>query len=475
MNAGDSAVTTTLYWMRKDFRLSDNAALDRALEADGPVIPVCLYDEVAEGYGAAPKWRWGEAIRYFASALEDKGSRLILRRGSAVETLRALIAETGATRVVWGRQYDRAGKERDAAVKSALKDDGIEAFSVRNHTLFDPWDIESKTGTPYRVYTPFKNRCLERETFGDTIDVPASLKPPSDWPASDALDDWGLGDAMNRGAAVVAEYAVIGEEAARGRLGAFIQKVEDYNDARDRPDIFGTSRLSENLAWGEISPLTIWTAVEGSKAAGTKGAQVYQSEILWREFAYHLTHYYPNIGDENWREEWNAFPWRGDTDDADAWRRGRTGITFVDAAMRELYTTGYMHNRLRMLAASLLTKNLMTDWRIGEQWFAECLIDWDPCSNAMGWQWAAGSGPDAAPFFRIFNPDTQQDKFDPKGLYRRQWLAETSDNPSKDARNFFDAIPHSWDMSADMKAPKPIVDLKAGRERALAAYKDMRA
>ena len=467
-------MTTTLYWMRKDFRLSDNAALARALETDGTVIPVCLYDEVAESYGAAPKWRWGEAIQHFAASLENKGSRLILRRGKALDTLRELIEETGATRVVWGRQYDRAAKERDAAVKSALKDDGIDAFSVRNHTLFDPWDIETKSGGPYRVYTPFKNRCLEAETFGDPIDVPGSLNPPTEWPASDSLDDWALAAPMNRGAAVVAQYANIGEEAARGRLGAFMKKITDYDDARERPDTVGTSRLSENLAWGEISPLTIWTAVEASKASGTKGAKVYQSEILWREFAYHLTHYYPDIGDENWREEWDAFPWREDNKDAEAWRRGRTGIAFVDAAMRELYTTGYMHNRLRMLAASLLTKNLMTDWRVGERWFAECLTDWDPCSNAMGWQWAAGSGPDAAPFFRIFNPDTQIDKFDPQRDYTENWLAEKTAKSGKDARNFFEAIPRSWDMSDDMKLPTPIVDLKEGRERALAAYKDMR-
>jgi len=389
-------LTTTLYWVRKDFRLGDNAALDLALQGNGPVIPVCLLDEVVEGYGAAPSWRWGEAVKVFAETLESKGSRLILRRGDALPALRNLVKETGATRVVWGRQYDPAAKERDTAVKAALKSDGLEAVSIRNHLLSEPWEIETKTGGPYRVYTPYKNACLARDTLDSALPTPADLNPPADWPASDSLADWNLGAAMNRGARIVAQYAVIGEKAATGRLGAFVNKVSDYDTDRDRPDIIGTSRLSENLAWGEISPRTIWSAIREATHGNDKGAQVYLSEILWREFAYHLLHHYPSIGTENWREEWNSFPWREDNDDAEQWRRGRTGLPFVDAAMRELYTTGTMHNRLRMLTASTLTKHLMTHWRVGEQWFADCLIDWDPASNAMGWQWAAGSGPDAS-------------------------------------------------------------------------------
>jgi len=465
---------TTLYWVRKDFRLSDNAALQTALEGDGTVVPICLLDEVVETYGAAPRWRWGEAVRVFSDALDAKGSRLILRRGEALETLRTLIKEIGATRVVWGRQYDRAAKARDTAIKAALKDDGIDAISVRSHLLFEPWDVETKTGGPYRVYTPFKNACLARESFDAPSSAPSDLSPPSTWPKSENLGDWSLGDAMNRGSAIVSEYAGIGEAAAHGRLGAFIKKISDYSVARDRPDIVGTSRLSENLAWGEISPLRIWAVVREATDTGDKGAQVFLSEILWREFAYHLLHHYPDIEDANWRKEWDAFPWRQDNKDAERWRRGMTGLPFVDAAMRELYTTGTMHNRLRMLTASTLTKHLMTDWRVGEKWFADCLLDWDPASNAMGWQWAAGSGPDASPFFRIFNPETQRDKFDPKGAYVENWVAEKSSRPPKDARNYFDAIPRSWGMSANQNYPDPIVDLKEGRERALAAYKEMR-
>jgi len=343
------------------------------MDGNGPVIPVCLLDEVVETYGAAPKWRWGEAVKFFSQRVEQLSSNLILRRGDALTTLRALIAETGANRVVWGRQYDRLAKARDTKVKAALKSDGIEAISVRNHLLFEPWDIETKTGGPYRVYTPFKNTCLARDVYDANIPAPSNLVPLDVWPKSETLSDWGLDRAMNRGAAVVANYSAIGEQAALDRLDTFSEKIADYVAARDVPSIVGTSRLSENLAWGEISPLTIWNTVRQSRSANTKGAQVYLSEILWREFAYHLTHHYPNITDANWRDEWNAFPWRSDNDDAERWRRGMTGIPFVDAAMRELYTTGTMHNRLRMLTASLLTKHSLNASVIGIQ----PLMRWD--------------------------------------------------------------------------------------------------
>ncbi len=466
---------TTLYWIRKDFRFSDNSALLTAINGDGPVIPVCILDEVVEAYGAAPKWRWSEGVRQFSGMLEGIGSKLVLRRGDALQTMRALIKETGASRVVWGRQYDRAAKARDTEVKAALKNDSVDAISVRNHLLFEPWDIETKTGGPYRVYTPFKNACLARDIHDADMPAPTQIPSPNSWPKSDELSDWNLSAAMNRGAEIVANYSAIGEQAALKRLDTFCAKVSDYVTARDVPSVVGTSRLSENLAWGEISPLTIWKAITACTEGQSKGAQVYLSEILWREFAYHLMHHYPDIIDSNWRDEWDAFPWRSDNDDAEHWRRGMTGIPFVDAAMRELYTTGTMHNRLRMLTASLLTKHLMTHWRVGEQWFSECLTDWDPASNAMGWQWAAGSGPDASPFFRIFNPETQMNKFDPKNDYVSNWIAEMSEQTSQDAQNFYAAIPRGWKMNPDQNYPEALVDLKAGRERALAAYKDMRS
>ena len=465
----------TILWIRKDFRLSENRALATALEGGGPVIPVFILDEVIEAYGAAPKWRLSRAIDTFSAALAEKGSRLILRRGDALSVLHKLIKETGAKRVVWGRQYDKAAKERDTGVKSALKDDGLDAIIVSNHLLFEPWEIETKSGGPYKVYTPFKNTCFDRADFPSPLSPPSKIPAPETWPDSDTLADWGLEAAMDRGAGIVSQYARVGEKAARARLGAFLKKIDDYNEARDRPDEDGTSGLSENLAWGEISPLMIWHSVREAPHGNNKGATVFLQEIVWREFAYHLLHHFPGIDTENWRAGWENFPWRDDNDEAERWRRGMTGLPFVDAAMRELYATGTMHNRLRMLTASVLTKHLLTDWRVGERWFADCLIDWDPASNAMGWQWVAGCGPDASPFFRIFNPEAQREKFDPKSVYVENWVAECAKGHiSKDARNFFAAMPRSWSMDASQNYPEPIVGLKVRREKALEAYQKVK-
>ena len=465
----------TILWIRKEFRLADNPALAEALAGDGPVIPVFILDSVTrESGGAAAQWRRGCAIAAFAEALEAKGQRLILRRGEALETLRALVAETGARRVVWGRHYDKASRERDTAVKAALEEDGVEAVSVRAHVMFEPWTIETKTGGPYRVYSPYKRACFDREEeIGDPIPAPDDLAAPDAWPDGEALEDWALGAGMDRGGDIVARYANIGEAAALERLEDFVEIAADYDDGRNRLARTGTSRLSENYAWGEISTRTAWHRIRSYMARSTKpdkGPTVYLQELLWREFAYHLLFHYPYLGSENWREEWKDFPWRGDNDDAERWRRGMTGVAGVDAAMRELYATGYMHNRMRMLTASYLTKHLMTDWRVGEAWFRECLTDHDPASNAMGWQWVAGSGPDATPFFRIFNPETQVEKFDSKDGYVARWL----DPESEDAAAFFEAIPRSWSMAPHDPRPEPVIGLKEGRERALAAYKEMR-
>ncbi|MCE8469616.1 DNA photolyase family protein, partial [Rhodovulum sulfidophilum] len=296
---------------------------------------------------------------------------------------------------------------------------------------------------------------------------------PDFWPASDEIEDWRMGAALGRGAAVLARHASVGEEAAQGRLGAFAaQKVADYAERRDFPAAGATSRLSEHLSWGEISPRSCWHAGLRAMEAGKAGAETFLKELVWREFAWHLLWHSPHIAERNWREGWDDFPWStdGDSPEATAWKRGRTGIPFVDAAMREMYVTGTMHNRARMVAASWLTKNLMTHWRVGMDWFADHLTDWDPSSNAMGWQWVAGSGPDAAPYFRIFNPETQAAKFDPDGAYRDAWIAEGRQSPGQGALDYFDAVPRAWGLSPDAAYPAPAVTPEAGRRRALAAY-----
>ena len=307
----------------------------------------------------------------------------------------------------------------------------------------------------------------------DAIAKPTAIPAPETWPPSDTLESWALAAAMRRGASIVAAWQCVGEGAARKRLDDFIDaKVEAYKERRDFPAEEATSQLSENLAYGEISPRVIWHAGWRAHHEGAKGAEHFVKELVWREFSYHLAYHTPEIVERNWRPEWDEFPWNEDEDHPHviAWKQGRTGEPFVDAAMREMYVTGKMHNRARMIVASYLCKHLMSHWKIGQRWFEECLTDWDPAANAMGWQWTAGSGPDAAPYFRIFNPATQLEKFDAKDAYRRRWIAEGSARPSETALSYFDAVPLSWGLDPKASYPERIVTLAEGRDRALAAY-----
>ncbi|BDW85310.1 cryptochrome/photolyase family protein [Roseicyclus marinus] len=463
-----------IYWTRRDFRLSDNPALVAACESGAPVIPVFVHDETIDALGAAPKWRLGLGAEAFGARLAEVGSRLVFRRGEALVVLRALVAETGARAVHWNRLYDPVSRKRDEAVKAALKAEGVTVVSHAGHLVHEPWTVETGTGGFYKVYTPFWKAVRGREV-AEPLAVP-KLQMPEVWPASEDVAAWGMGRAMDRGAAVVRPHCVIGEAGAQGRLGAFIaHRIGDYGEARDRLDVDGTSGLSENLTHGEISARVCWHAGMRAMAEGKAGAETFLKELIWRDFAYHLMHHTPHIVARNWREDWEAFPWNTDADHphVQAWMRGRTGMAIVDAAMREMYVTGRMHNRARMLVASYLTKHLMTHWKIGMDWFADCLVDWDPASNAMGWQWSAGSGPDATPYFRVFNPETQAEKFDPLGRYRRAYVAELSGRPPETALAYFEAVPRSWEMHPGQPYPaRPVVDAAEGRKRALAAYEN---
>ena len=464
----------TLVWFRRDLRLSDHAALTAAVARGGPVIPVFLRDAVVDGLGAAPKWRLGLGVECLAEALTEKGSRLILRSGDAREVIPALVKETGAGAVYWQRAYDPASVDRDKDVKAALKDAGIAAESFAGHVMFEPWTVETKQGEFYKVYTPFWKSVRDR-IVKEPLAAPPALPAPQTWPRGEALADWALGAAMDRGADVVRPFVQLGEKAAQARLGAFMaSKVADYDSMRDIPGADGTSNLSENLSLGEISPSQCWHAGQRAMQDGKAGAETFLKELVWREFAYHLMWHTPRILSDNWREDWASFPWNEDErkKEVKAWKQGRTGVRFVDAAMREMYVTGRMHNRGRMIVASYLTKHLMCHWKIGMDWFDDCLIDWDPASNAMGWQWSAGSGPDATPYFRVFNPVTQLDKFDKERDYVSRWIAEEYETAHPDALSYFKAIPRSWSMSPDDSYPDPIVTPDEGRKRALSAYEN---
>ncbi|TNC52727.1 deoxyribodipyrimidine photo-lyase [Rubellimicrobium rubrum] len=465
----DSA-TPILIWFRRDLRLTDHPALSAATATGRPVIPVFLCDEGVEALGAAPRMRLGLGVAELARSLEALGSRLILRRGAALPTLRALAAETGAGAVWWTRLHDPLSRRRDDGVMQGL---GVEGRAFPGHLLHEPEAIRTGAGGGFKVYGPFF-RALRARDPGEPLPAPSRLAPPRTWPQSEELAGWRLDAAMNRGGPIVAAWQNPGEARARERLDRFVaERIGGYAKARDYPAQDGSSRLSENLTTGEISARTCWHAGTAALDRGEAGAEQFLKELAWRDFSHHLLFHSPGIATDHWRPEWRSFPWAQDADSplVRAWQRGRTGIRLVDAAMREMFVTGRMHNRARMIAASLLTKHMMTDWRVGLKWFEDCLTDWDPAANAVNWQWVAGSGPDASPFFRIFSPQSQAKAYDGKGEYERMWVAEGQAAPPATALSFFDAAPRSWGMSPRDPIPAPVLDLAIAREAALAAFR----
>ena len=458
-----------ILWFRRDLRLADLPMLTAAVATGRPLVPLFILDPETEAIGAAAKWRLGLSLADLQARLRGLGSGLTLRRGAALDVLCAVIAETGAAGVHWSRLYDPVAVARDTGVKAALKG-VVDVTSHAGHLLHEPHTVETGSGGFYRVYTPFWRTVKDRDVAAPAP-APRALHAPDVWPVSDRLDDWQLGAAMRRGAAIVAPHQRVGEVAALDRMAWFLGgPVDDYDNGRNMCAVAGTSGLSQNLALGEIGPRTIWHAGMRALHEGRRGAETFLKEIVWREFSYHLIFHTPHIVTGNWKPEWDSFAWRGENPDAMRWKQGMTGEPFVDAAMREMYVTGTMHNRGRMIVASYLTKHLLTDWRVGLQWFADCLTDWDPAANAMGWQWAAGSGPDAAPYFRIFNPATQAEKFDPGSVYRKRFIAELSRNPGPEAQAYFDAVPRKWALDPARRYPMPLIDLAEGRARALKAY-----
>ena len=451
--------TPTLVWLRRDLRLADNPALQDALRRGGAVIPVYVDDDAEEGAwrpGAASRWWLHHSLAALNADLQARGSRLILRRGPALATLRALCAESGAAGVVWNRRYEPAVVQRDQRVKSALQTDGVQVASHNGALLAEPWEVSNRDGGPFRVFTPFWRQLMNSLRPAAPLPAPARIPAPPAWPRSAALADLGFLPEVIWYRGIEAAWQP-GEGGAAQRLAAFCATALDgYRDRRERPDLAGTSRLSPHLHFGEISPRQLWQAIgDAESARGLPAAEwrhgKFLAELIWREFAHHLLFHFPHTANEPLHAGFRAFPWREDAAQLAAWQRGRTGIALVDAGMRELWHTGWMHNRVRMVVASFLVKNLRIDWRQGARWFWDTLVDADLASNTLGWQWSAGCGADAAPYFRIFNPDTQARKFDPDGRYRDRWL------------------------DAAARERPPLVDLAASRTAALAAWRDMRA
>lgn len=468
-----------IYWIRKDLRLHDNRALMAAARDGRPVIAVHIREDDGNGpLGAAQAWWLERSLAALAKDYETLGNRLILRSGNPQSILRDLAGETGAEEIFWNRRYDPPGIATDTDVKRHLREDGFTVESFAGHILHEPSRMRTRTGGPYRVYTPFWKAFSADAHVPAPIDPPQRLTAPDRFPSSEDLRDWALYAAKPDWAAGFVPLWTPGEKGAYDRLKHFIDdKASGYADNRDRPAEDATSMLSSHLALGEITPATIWHAINDADGIADDNRRKFLQELVWRDFSYHLLFHAPDLATKNWNDRFDAFEWSDDAAGFDAWTRGETGFPIVDAGMRQLWQQGWMHNRVRMIAASFLIKDLRIDWRRGEQWFRDTLVDADPASNAASWQWVAGSGADAAPFFRIFNPVLQGQKFDPDGDYVRHYVPELSKLPAKYIHNPHEAPDHvlaEAGIHPEKTYPKPIVDHKLARKRALMAFEKIK-
>jgi deoxyribodipyrimidine photo-lyase len=460
----------TLVWFRQDLRLRDNSALHAACARGSPVMPVFIWAPEEEGAwppGSASRWWLHQSLRSLDEALRQHGLRLIVRRGPALEVLRTLLAETGAGAVYWNRRYEPAAQDCSRRVKAALRRDGIVARGFNSALLCEPTELLNQGGKPYQVYTPFMRRLLQSVNPPPALPVPQALRAPLHWPVSMGIDALALMPRVPWFASLAACWQP-GESGADARLQNFLNtRFHNYEDARDLPAAAGTSGLSPHLHFGEIGPRQIWHTL-GAQRRGSRPGAMFLRELVWREFGYHLLHHFPHTADAPLREEFAHFPWRQDLAGLSSWQTGETGIPMVDAGMRELWATGVMHNRVRMIAASFLVKNLLLPWQHGARWFWDTLVDADLASNTLNWQWVAGCGADAAPYFRIFNPVLQGQRFDPQGQYLRRWIAALANVPHKHVHAPWLAENRPQDY------PLPMVDLPASRQAALDAYQSMR-
>jgi deoxyribodipyrimidine photo-lyase len=468
--------STALLWFRRDLRLADNPALARSLEVCERVVPIYVHapDEEAPWQpGGASRWWLHRSLEALDSALRGLGSGLVIAAGESLAELRRLAGLTGATHCFWNRLYDPALVARDTQIKQALRADGLFCGSFNAGLLFEPWDLATGNREPYRVFSPFWRRCQPELPTTEPPASPAALPPLPE--GLDGLPVKAL-DLLPRipwDAGLAAAWQP-GEAAALARAKAFLDAdVAAHPERRDRPGETGTSRLSAHLHFGEIGPRQVVSLAR--RAGEGKGSDAFLRELGWREFAHHLLYHFPHTPEAPLDNRFNGFPWREDGTAAllDAWQRGRTGIPLVDAGMRELWETGWMHNRVRMVVASLLTKNLRIPWQSGARWFWDTLVDADLANNTLGWQWTAGCGADAAPYFRVFNPVRQGERFDPDGTYVRRWCPELAALPSPHIHQPWAApapVLTGSRLSLGRDYPMPIVDLAESRQEALAAW-----
>ena len=461
---------SSIVWFRQDLRLEDNPALTAAVSKGGPVIPVYIWaPEEEEGWapGSASKWWLHHSLQSLANELAHQGIRLTIRQGKSLGNLLEIIKLTGADTVFYNRRYEPLALKRDAEIKTELLKLGIQFIPSNASLLFEPWTIANQQGKPYQVFTSFWKQCLKTATPETLLEAPSFSKQKDLKVPTLRLEDLKLLPSIHWEGGIKAAWMPGAKEALKILTNFKNHALTSYSEERNRPDHLGVSRLSPYLHFGEISPRMIWEALKNIKEEAAAG---FIRQLGWREFAYHLLYHFPYTVEKPLRKEFENFPWSENQASLKAWQKGQTGFPIVDAGMRELWTTGWMHNRVRMITGSFLVKDLHLPWNEGASFFWDTLVDADLANNTLGWQWVAGCGADAAPFFRIFNPVAQGEKFDPEGNYVRKWVPELKNMPNKWIHKPWQApelLLKSWGVNLGVNYPFPIVDHAQARSQAL--------
>lgn len=472
-------VEASIVWFRQDLRLEDHPALWAAMEKGGPIIPLFIWDSEQGGewrMGAACRWWLHHSLECLEAGLKKFGLTLIVRQGKPLTEILNVIRQTNADAIYWNRLYEPFMMQQEATVKAELVKKGIHVQSFNGSLLFEPWMVANKQGKPFQVFSFFWKQCLRLGEIESPLPIPqltipylgliescsiASLEllPPIKWDAG-FKKTWRPGFSEGR---CLIEKGVN-------------EVIDDYPESRDRPDLAGTTRLSPYLHFGDVSPRMIWQSVKETQQLNQKSAEAYLRQLGWREFAYHLLYHFPQTIQEPLKQPFKAFPWKSNKQALNAWQKGRTGYPIVDAGMRQLWEIGWMHNRVRMITASFLVKDLFIDWLDGAKWFWDTLVDADLANNTLGWQWVAGCGADAAPYFRIFNPVTQGETFDPEGEYVRKWVPELRHLPNKWIHKPWQApedVLKEAGLQLGVNYPMPIVDHAEARKQAMDMYSQL--
>lgn len=472
-----------IHWFRNDLRLLDNPALAEAAKSTQPVVAVYILEDLDSGLwapGGASRWWLHHSLFALNKSLKARGNRLILRRGRPKDVLENLVTETGATAVHVTRLTEPHAIKAESEAKDILNGLGVRLEVFDGNLLFPPGSVMTSKGDPFKVFTPFYKTCLQRFPLQKPLPVPAQLPSPRKHVRSDSLDEWKLLPRKPDWSSGWLDLWTPGESGALNSLDSFLENsAKEYRIRRDRPDVKGTSRLSPHFHFGEVSPRTCWHhSLMRARPRSQDDLEPFFRQLVWREFSHHLLYHWPKFPEEPFRPEFKRFPWVRDEEALRRWQQGLTGYPIVDAGMRELWATGWMHNRVRMIVASFLVKHLLIPWQDGAAWFWDTLVDADLANNSVSWQWIAGCGVDAAPFFRIFNPILQGQKFDPDGTYVRCWVPELENLPNKYIHEPWATPEHILEdsgLSLGNTYPFPIVAHMNARNRALTAFKQLRS